>query len=230
MTRYINPKRQWVGAFIPNWLCIQRSVSPNAKIVYARLMQYCDEEGKAWPLQETLARSVGMEIRTLQRALTELVEVGLLHKHQRGRNKSNYYRFPTHEWMVSTVIHKDEDESVDNSAPAQKGHDKSVTPDTTDMSGPDTTDMSHIKEADKTLIRSMVQGATRAMDANRKNDVPQPDRRMIWKARIEKEITATMTDRKAERLIRDYDCGVFYAKQAYEVIDKKLKAKRRQHA
>jgi len=127
MSSYVNPKRAWTGAFIPNWLLSRTEISSNSKLIYARLCQYANDQGVAWPRQETLQAEVGMELRTVQRSLKELVNAGLLEVAQRGRGRSNMYRFPKHEWMISN--------NTTDLSP--------FTEDTTDMSGPDTTNMSH---------------------------------------------------------------------------------------
>lgn len=128
---YLVPKRLWVGAFIPNWLLTQAEVSANAKLIYARLCQYSNEGGIAFPSQNTLADACGMTIRTLQRGLHELEQLRLVEAKQVGLNKPNQYRFPAHPWMPL--------DTTDLSCP-----------DTTDLSGQDTTKVADIKEVIKT--------------------------------------------------------------------------------
>lgn len=91
-----NPKRMFVGSFIPNWLLRRKDVGNSEKIVYSRLMQYCDDEGKAWPSIEELSEETGISERQCRRVLSELEEIGLIKSHQRGLKLTNVYTFLWH--------------------------------------------------------------------------------------------------------------------------------------
>ena len=99
MTRTFNPKRLFDGAFIPNWLMRRTEVTTSAKLVYARLVQYCSEEGVAWPKIESLSEEVGLSVRQCGRVLAELKEIGLIESEQRGLGQSNCYTFIWHSWI-----------------------------------------------------------------------------------------------------------------------------------
>ena len=127
--RHVVPKKLWIGAFIPNWLLKQTTVSANAKLMYARLSQFSDDNGRAWPRQSLLSKELGMNKRTAQRAIDVLVRLNLIKKVQRGINTSNLYTFPEHPWMSQKPL-----DTTDMSHP-----------DMTDLSHPDMTDVSHIQ-------------------------------------------------------------------------------------
>lgn len=101
MSNRINPYRLFVGSFMPNWLLSRPEISTNAKVVYARLAQYAGKDGEAFPLMQTLADEVGMQLKTVQRALDELKEHRLIESEQRGFGQSNIYFFLRHPWMKS---------------------------------------------------------------------------------------------------------------------------------
>ena len=97
--KMIIPKRLWVGAFIPNWLLRRSNVSANCKLVYASLCQTSTDYGVVFAKQEEIGEEVGMSLRTVQRALTDLEEHSLIDKKQVGMGQPNEYRFPHHTWM-----------------------------------------------------------------------------------------------------------------------------------
>jgi|TARA_R110000744_G_scaffold40658_3_gene92270 hypothetical protein len=97
--KMIIPNRLWVGAFIPNWLLKQSSISANCKLVYASMCQNSTDYGVVFVKQEQIASQVGMTLRTIQRTLADLEEFKLIDKKQVGMSQPNEYRFPHHEWM-----------------------------------------------------------------------------------------------------------------------------------
>jgi helix-turn-helix protein len=78
----------------PAWL-LDSGVSANAKVLYAMLGLYADREtGRAWPSRTTLARRMSCGVKTVDRALAELVELGAVDVTRRktsGRNETNVY-------------------------------------------------------------------------------------------------------------------------------------------
>lgn len=96
-----NPYQLFNGAFIPNWLLRREEVSPDAKLVYARLCQYAGKDGEAFPSMRGLATELGFKNRyQARRAIRELLAVKLI-KVSSGKDtgERNRYRFITHEWM-----------------------------------------------------------------------------------------------------------------------------------
>ena len=49
MAEYINPKRMFLGCFIPNWLRSRTELTMTAKVLYGTLMQHANDDGVAWP-------------------------------------------------------------------------------------------------------------------------------------------------------------------------------------
>ena len=97
---FINPRNLWVGSFVPNWLMKRREITSSAKLLYARLCQFYNEEaGCAWPGQDTLAAELGLHVRQVQTIIAHLAKRGLLHVERTGLTKPNRYRFPAHPWM-----------------------------------------------------------------------------------------------------------------------------------
>ena len=95
-----NPYKEFVGAWIPNWLLRRDEISANAKLVYARLAQYGGKDGECFPLQETIASETGLSEYQVCRAIGQLKRVKLIDSVQRGLHKPNMYHFLIHEWNV----------------------------------------------------------------------------------------------------------------------------------
>ena len=97
------PYKLFHGAFVPNWLLSRAEVSDSAKLVFARLCQYAGEQGKAFPLQDTLAKELGKSRRSVRRCVAELVTNRLIRSVRTGRKSSNLYEFVWHEWAEVTI-------------------------------------------------------------------------------------------------------------------------------
>jgi predicted transcriptional regulator len=85
-------RRKDTFAMIPNVVLRRTDISPAAKLTFARLLQYAGRDGKAFPLQETLAAEIGLNRRSIRRQIRELVAVGLIASDKRNRHESNAYR------------------------------------------------------------------------------------------------------------------------------------------
>lgn len=93
-----NPYKQFTGAFIPSWLMERTEIGPIAKLVFARLAQYAGKDGSAFPAQDTLAIEIGVSLRTVERAIKELLAAKLLQSERRNMGQSNAYYFLRHAW------------------------------------------------------------------------------------------------------------------------------------
>jgi len=65
-----------IGSFIPNVLLYYRGISPAAKLLWARLVQYEENEGKIEgypPSLKMLAEEFGITERQIRRLLKQLV-------------------------------------------------------------------------------------------------------------------------------------------------------------
>jgi DNA-binding transcriptional MocR family regulator len=81
-------------AVIPIWLLRSPDFSHHAKTVFLHLSSRVNKEGSAWPSQETIAANSGLGERTVQRAVAELREAGLIQVvvEHTGAGRRNVYR------------------------------------------------------------------------------------------------------------------------------------------
>lgn len=66
-----------------------------AILVFARLVQFAGNHGKAWPSDDTLGREVGLGDRQVRRCIAELERAGLLRRVAR-LGRSNQFQFLRH--------------------------------------------------------------------------------------------------------------------------------------
>lgn len=76
---------------IPKHIANDENLSLPAKIVYGVLFTRKNGQNEAWPSQKNIAESFGMSVRTVKRAVKDLVDKGLISSEQRGLRKSNMY-------------------------------------------------------------------------------------------------------------------------------------------
>ncbi len=100
--KFINPNIRCNFAPMDNWLC-KIKISSNAKMLYARLRQFADANGVAYPRMDTLAKACGLEKRTAERALKVLKDHKLIHTVKSRVRKTNSYLFLWHPWMEEAV-------------------------------------------------------------------------------------------------------------------------------
>lgn len=60
-----NPFGLFTGIFIPDGMVRSTSISPGAKLTYARLTRYAGQDGKCYPAVETLAAEIAISARRL---------------------------------------------------------------------------------------------------------------------------------------------------------------------
>ena len=78
-------------ALVPEWV-IDLKISNSAFRLYAILARYADyNTHRAFPSRETLAERMGASVKTVERAVAELQEVGAIKRENRGRYHSNIY-------------------------------------------------------------------------------------------------------------------------------------------
>lgn len=116
----INPFMRYQGGWVPNWLLRREEVSPSAKLLYARLMQYAGEDGSCFPKVETLAVEIAVSERQVARLLDELEKDYQLIERDSGRlakgAKVNEYFFLEHEWEeVRSVKRRRDTDPADQS-------------------------------------------------------------------------------------------------------------------
>lgn len=78
-------------ALVPEWV-IDLQISNSAFRLYAVLARYADyNTRRAFPSRETLAARMNTSVKTVERAVGELIEVGAIQRESRGRYHSNIY-------------------------------------------------------------------------------------------------------------------------------------------
>jgi len=97
--KQINPYRMFVGSFIPNWLMLQKEITPGMKLVYARLCQFAGENGECYPSVTTISRETGIGESQVKDNLKKLKDLKLIESTRRGLGKTNVYIFLEHKWM-----------------------------------------------------------------------------------------------------------------------------------
>ena len=150
---------QWPQALIRS--VAYHSLSSNARLIAFILHQHADNE--SWDctvLQGTLGKLVGIDVsdRTVQRAIRELRDAGIIDIRRR-RNRSSVYTLLPSESFASTPRN---DTSVGFKRPEKRHErrvsgsrsDTSVVTVTTPMSGPDPTPVSHITTSPELPLRT----------------------------------------------------------------------------
>ena len=74
----------------------EQGLPPRAKMVYMYLSDRSNKQGQCWPGIKTIAKDLNLSVRTVQRAIHDLEQAGLLTKTYRYRENgsftSNLYR------------------------------------------------------------------------------------------------------------------------------------------
>lgn len=81
-------------AVVPEWV-LDLDVSDRAVRLYGLLARYADRKGEAFPARRTLAGRLRCAVRSVDRALAELVDAGAVtvtHRYVAGRQTSSTYR------------------------------------------------------------------------------------------------------------------------------------------
>lgn len=100
-----NPKSHAPAVFIPCWL-IQvphKLLSFGAKLLYGRLAQWSNVKGDVFRSVPQLSKELGMGVRTVEKFIKELKNVGLIETYHPQAGGQNHYRFFDHEWMYSEL-------------------------------------------------------------------------------------------------------------------------------
>lgn len=89
-----------------------RGLSPVSQILYMWLAAYSDRDGESFPSRANLADDCGVAVKTIDRALRELISLGLVEKEYRyrgdGSQTSSLYRIILHGGGTKTSLGKDE--------------------------------------------------------------------------------------------------------------------------
>ncbi|MBZ5677108.1 MAG: helix-turn-helix domain-containing protein [Acidobacteriia bacterium] len=108
-----NPRRLFIGIWIPEQLAATKLISPSAKLVYGHLARRAGENGHCFPSRKDIGEHTGIQERQVVRVLKELVDAQFIRIVPRsddsGRRTSNEYEFLWHEILIGPegegVIH-----------------------------------------------------------------------------------------------------------------------------
>ena len=139
---------QLTFAPIPNNILRRTDLSHGAKLCCARLIQYANKDGQAFPKLKTLGEELGCSPRNVQRFIAELEDHKLLIIQQRGRGQSNIYHVDK-----SILIHSSKLTTTDLST---LNRTDSSTPDTTDPSTPYKGRKEHLKKEIEKITAGLV--------------------------------------------------------------------------
>lgn len=94
----------WGFTQVPDWLRQRQDLSAGAKFLWSILARFDERtrQGVVRPYLRTLEVWLGVDERTVQRYVTELVDAELLWVHQRGKKLSNEYWY-IDPWAVEGV-------------------------------------------------------------------------------------------------------------------------------
>lgn len=101
-----NPKSHAPAVFIPCWL-IQvphKLLSYGAKLLYGRLAQWSNINGDVFRSAPQLSKELGMGVRTVEKFIKELKDVGLIETYHPQAGGLNHFRFFDHEWMHNKLV------------------------------------------------------------------------------------------------------------------------------
>ena len=76
---------------LPNFILRNPDISIGAKTTYALFLSYAWHNSLCFPGQDTLAKSMGMSIGSINAFVKELEAVGLIEIERRGQGKTNIY-------------------------------------------------------------------------------------------------------------------------------------------
>jgi hypothetical protein len=109
-----NPSEFDHGTWIPDWIMGRSELELTTKVVYSRLRRHAHKKGHGWPHQKTLAESIGVSEKTVERSVRVLEGLKLLdverakdrrgacqngQEHAHTETGGNRYFFLGHPWM-----------------------------------------------------------------------------------------------------------------------------------
>src|SRR5690242_4282709 len=74
---------------VPNCVIRDKTLSSNAKLVYAQLLSYAWHNDYVFPGQDTMAEELGISRPTVNKAIAELEAEGYLEVRRRGQGLTN---------------------------------------------------------------------------------------------------------------------------------------------
>lgn len=96
---FYNPKKFFIGTFIPSFIMRDGELTPSSKLLFAKLCDYAGDDGEVYPSQATLSRDLGCDTKTVYRSIEILEKRGLIRvvastHDERLSGMNNCYKFP----------------------------------------------------------------------------------------------------------------------------------------
>ena len=111
-----NPRRVFVGIYLPEAIAAWKEISPTSKLAYGHLFRRAGNSGKCFPSHRDISDHVGVSERQVARSLKELVRVGLIRvvacHDKSGRQTTNEYEFLWHHVLDGSVRMGEGDKNV----------------------------------------------------------------------------------------------------------------------
>ncbi|MBX3082089.1 MAG: helix-turn-helix domain-containing protein [Anaerolineae bacterium] len=76
---------------VPNFILNNQQISPNAKVIYAKLLSYAWHNNSVFPGQDKMAVEIGSSQQSVSRGIRELEDAGFLLITRRGQGMTNIY-------------------------------------------------------------------------------------------------------------------------------------------
>ncbi len=121
---YLLNNRRWFGILVPDWLARRAEIPWTVKAVYGYLLRRLSEqEGFAFPKQETIAAHLGISLRTVKTSVGRLKSDGLVTmrrcqiRHGKWKSetkKAVYFLVANHAWAVGAKTPPPKDEAEDD--------------------------------------------------------------------------------------------------------------------
>lgn len=92
-----NPWKRFNGALVPESILSESGLGTGPKLLYGQLRRRAGERGYCWPGHESLAKDLGVAVRTVGRWAAALLKAGFIRITRRGLNRSNTYVFLWHD-------------------------------------------------------------------------------------------------------------------------------------
>lgn len=100
-----NPKAHSPAIFLACWLSQVpiKLISHGAKMLYGRLAQWSNAQGKVYRSSNQLAQEIGVSPRAVERYINELKKIGLIGTYHPQAGGLNHFEFYEHEWMFAPI-------------------------------------------------------------------------------------------------------------------------------
>ena len=89
--KLISPHKMFIGLFVPNFIAKNPNLSHLSKLCYGKLLYYAGESCHCSPTQKILSEELCVSVRSIERALQELVSAKFIHiEHPTGSSRLDH--------------------------------------------------------------------------------------------------------------------------------------------